>query len=545
MKSKNNKKKHRMKIKKKKQNKHIMKIKKKKHESKYDWINEDYCVNDKENHTNDNDILYEEVYLDESYKHDKETKCKDNSFEKNKIIEVDNKRKISKKKDKCLINYNRRKRVIATYIANKIINENKLLCINKELYLYSENLGYYKKFLDEDKERIFVYEFVSSGNCKHFNPSDIEAIIYFIKISGKIQKSISDIKRHTNLINTKSGVYDIKNKKIIPHDHKYMFLDVVNAEYNIKNYKNNFYKSRFYKFLDEVTLGDEELKQRLKEIMGYCLCSTNKMRQFYVLIGEGSNGKSIFLNLLMNLIGEENTCNVQLNQLSNQKYIAGLANKMVNIGSELSDIKLSDTSAIKSLVNDIDKVICRPIYGKPFSFTNYCKMIFATNNLPELNNKNYKNNTAFFNRAIIIPFNNIIPVEKQDKNLNSKLIKELDLVLVWALEGLEKIMKNKWNLSKCEISEKYSLQYRNSQSYIERFIEERIRVDKARKKSIFKSDIKMELERFCIEEGIDSNISVGMKYLHNFIINKYGIEYKKIRIGDKTRHGYIGIYFAD
>lgn len=134
----------------------------------------------------------------------------------------------------------------------------------------------------------------------------------------------------------------------------------------------------------------------------------------------------------------------------------------------------------------------------------------------------------------------------REKLLLCCLNTKLDLVLVWALEGLDKIIKNKWNLSKCEISEKYSLQYRNSQSYIERFIEERVRVDKARKKSIFKSDHKMELERFCIDEGIDSNISsVGMKYLHNFIINKYGIEYKKIRIGDKTRYGYIGICFTD
>ncbi|EEH99453.1 phage/plasmid primase, P4 family domain-containing protein [Clostridium sp. 7_2_43FAA] len=532
-----------MKNKDKNEKKHTMKIKKKnndmvkfgdvKGEINGRWINE--CYSDNE------EILLKECYLDNEYEEEelfnKETKYEEDIFE-NLVSKSSNKKR--EKESKFLINFNKRKRVVVTYIANKIINENKFICINEEIYLYLENLGYYKRLSDQEI-RVFVYKFISLENCKHFNSSDIESIIYFIKISDKIQKNMNDIKRHRNLVNTKSGVYDIRSKKILPHDHKYMFFSVVNAEYNIQNYNDNFYNSRFYKFLNEITLGDEELKQRLKEITGYCLCNANQMRQFYILIGDGGNGKSIFLNLLMTLVGEENTSNIQLNQLSDQKYIAELANKMVNIGSELSDIKLGDTSAIKSLVNDTDKVICRPLYKQPFSFVNYCKLIFATNNLPELNNKNYKNNTAFFNRAIIIPFNNIIPVEKQDKNLNNQLRREIDLVLVWALEGLEKVRKNKWNLSECEISTRYSLEYRDSQSYIERFLKERIRIDIENKNYMFKSDLKDELERFCIEEGIDSNISDGMKYLHNLIIKKYGIKYKKIRIGDKTRQGYIGI----
>lgn len=547
MKDKNKKKK--IKIRKKKK-KHIMKVKKNKDNLENNWILEGYGgVSDEQTYINDEenmdkeDLLYKNNKYDE-YLSNKEIQCENNIFEdkkvKNKVVNSET----LKEDNKFLISFNKRKRVIATFIANKIINENKLLCINEDIYLYLEDLGYYKKIADQDL-KVFVFKFASLDKCKHVTPADIEAIIYFIKISDKIQKRMSDIKRNRNLINTKSGVYDIKSKRILPHHHKYMFLNVVNAEYNIENYNDNFYNSRFYSFLNEITLGDEELQQRLKEVTGYCLCNANQMRQFYVLIGEGSNGKSVFLNLLMALIGEENTSNIQLNQLSDQKYIAELADKMVNIGSELSDLKLGDTSAIKSLVNDTDKVICRPIYKQPFSFVNYCKLIFATNNLPELNNNNYKNNTAFFNRAIIIPFNNIIPVKKQDKNLNNRLVNELDLVLIWALEGLEKVRDNKWNLSKCEISRKYSLEYRNSQSYIERFVEERIRVNKGDRHNIFKSDLKSELEKFCIEEDIDSNISVGMKYLHNLITKKYEVEYKKVRIGDKTRQGYSGIYLID
>ncbi|MDU1936419.1 MAG: phage/plasmid primase, P4 family [Clostridium sp.] len=479
--------------------------------------NEEYSYfNKKINECNQNEDFYDE-YSEENYKE----------------LKVN-------KKNKFVIKPKNRRILVSSKIADLIIKSYSICCINEEVYVYFEEYGYYK-CLSKHELRVFIRYCLEENRIDYTRGGDIEDIIYSIKTNPRIQINTQDIKRYRNLVNTLSGVYDIKKKKLLKHDSKYMFFNVIYANFNKENYNENFEKSCFYQFIDDITLGDKELKQRLKEIAGYCLCNANQLRQFYVLLGEGSNGKSVFLNLLSSLIGDENISNIELNYLTDKRYVAELFGKVLNIGSELSDIKLTDTSAIKALVNDTDKISCKPLYKQPFSFTNYCKLIFATNNLPELNNKNYKNNTAFFNRAVIVPFNNVIPLKKQDKNLIKKLKKERDIVLNWALEGLEQIRENDWNLSYCKISEECSNQYRDSQSSIERFIDEKLYISGSGGDYLFKSDIKEALNKFYIEEDISRDGGDGVKYLHNLLVEKYKITYKKIRIGDKTRYGYIGI----
>ncbi|WP_315110212.1 phage/plasmid primase, P4 family [Clostridium intestinale] len=464
--------------------------------------------------------------------------------EKNKNNENDSKENKKNnnvaKKGKYSIKPRSRKILVSSKIADLIIKNNYIKYINSDIYVYFHEFGYFK-ILPKHEFRVFIRLCLMKMNVEYTRSNDIEDIIYTIQTDPRIQIDAKIIERKSNLVNTLSGVYDIKNEITHKHNPEHMFFNVLYAKHDVEDYKEKFGNSSFNKFLNDITLGDKELKKRLKEIAGYCLSNVNKLRQFYILLGEGSNGKSVFLNILSSLIGEENISNVQINQLSDQRYVHELFGKIVNIGSELSDLKLKDTSTIKSLVDDTDKIICKPVYKQPFSFTNYCKLIFATNNLPEMNSKGYKDNTAFFNRAVIIPFNNTIPKEKQDKDLLKKLKKEKDLILCWALEGLTSIRNNDWNLSPCRISDEYTHKYKNSQSLIERFIEERLIINKDEDYTIFKSDIRVALEEFYEDEGGYEDVKSSMKYLHNIIVEKYRVIYRKIRIKDKTKYGYIGV----
>lgn len=493
--------------------------------------------NEKDINLNDNLNLAERTLIEECIIQSKENQEVKSIEQFDELINKEN-TKIKKNNKKYTIKPRNRKMLVISNIADLIINKYSILCINEELYVYIEEDGYFKK-LTKHKEKVFIRYCLNENEIEYTRSNDIEDIIYSVKTDPRIQMHASDIKRNVNLVNTKSGVYNIKNHILVEHSEKYQFFNVINARYDKDKYYKNFNNSRFNEFLNDITQCDEELKQRLKEVVGYCLSRGNQLRQFYTLVGQGSNGKSVFLNLISDLIGDENISNVQLNQLDDQRYIASLFGKMLNVGSELSDLKINDTSAIKSLVNDTDKVICRPLYKQPFSFTNYCKLLFSTNNLPELNSKHYKNNSAFFDRAVILPFNNIIPIEKQDRNLINKLKKEKDIVLNWAIEGLEQVKDNGWKLSSCKISEQYSNKYRNSQSYIERFISENLVFDK--EESVFKSDIKDLLSKFLFEEDIQADLKKSMKYLNDLIVGKNEITYKKIRIGEEVRYGYTGI----
>ena len=73
----------------------------------------------------------------------------------------------------------------------------------------------------------------------------------------------------------------------------------------------------------------------------------------------------------------------------------------------------------------------RPLYGKYIQFEIIGKILLATNSLPSINNTDH----GIWRRIQAIPFNRTFTSEQQDKDLGSKLNKELPGILNWAIKG--------------------------------------------------------------------------------------------------------------
>ena len=76
-------------------------------------------------------------------------------------------------------------------------------------------------------------------------------------------------------------------------------------------------------------------------------------------------------------------------------------------------------------------------FKNSFRFRPYCKLIFALNNMPRVDDKT----DGFFRKIIILPCNRKFAEEEQDKNLKNKLCLEIDGVFQWALAGLQRLQK--------------------------------------------------------------------------------------------------------
>ncbi|HFL3582401.1 hypothetical protein [Clostridioides difficile] len=63
---------------------------------------------------------------------------------------------------------------------------------------------------------------------------------------------------------------------------------------------------------------------------------------------------------------------------------------------------------------------------QPYEYRPACKMIFASNNLPNI----YDNSHGFYRRLMIISFSRIFEDNEQDVNLIDKLIKERECILM-------------------------------------------------------------------------------------------------------------------
>ena len=224
----------------------------------------------------------------------------------------------------------------------------------------------------------------------------------------------------------------------------------------------------FEAYLNKV-LPDKDRQKILSEYLGYVFVKTTtlKLEKVLFLYGTGANGKSVCFDIVKALLGEHNTSEYSLQDLTDTKgyHRAMIANKLVNYASEISG-KL-ESATFKQLASG-EPVSARLPYGNPFEITNYAKMIFNVNELP----KEVEHTNAYFRRHLIIPFDVTIPEAKQDKQLAQKIIAtELSGVFNWMLDGLKRLLAQK-NFTDCEAVRIACEQYETQSDSVKIFLED-------------------------------------------------------------------------
>jgi len=267
---------------------------------------------------------------------------------------------------------------------------------------------------------------------------------------------------------------------------------------------------QFMKFLNEV-LPDKESQQLLAEFIAYTFTNHLKLEKILILKGSGANGKSVIFEIITALLGRENCSTYSMHSLTNPTngYArAMLQNKLVNYTSEISGN--IDVATFKQLVSG-EAVEARLPYGNFFTVTRIPKFISNVNELP----KNVEHNNAFFRRFIIIPFNQGIEPEKQDKELANKIvINELGGVFNWILEGLNRLMKQK-GFSACKASEMMVNQYNIESDTVAVFMKEK-GYRRSATKHIMRPLLYGEYREFCSTDGYkavsNQNFGKGLEH---------------------------------
>lgn len=313
------------------------------------------------------------------------------------------------------------------------------------------------------------------------------------------------------LINLKNGTFEISpaGAKLRAYDPKDFLTYQLPFEYDPEAKA-----PMFQEYLDQV-LPDKERQSVLAEYLGSVFIKNKnkklKEEKALILYGGGANGKSVFFEIVSALLGDENVSNYSLQSLTNENgyFRAKLANKLVNYASEING-KL-ESSTFKQLVSG-EPVEARLPYGQPFVLKQYAKLVFNCNELP----KEVEQTNAYFRRFLIIPFDVVIPPEKQDKNLHNKIIEnELSGVFNWALEGLNRLLEQK-GFSKCSAAEEAVAEYKKQSDSVKMFIDENDYVVSPNDYTLIKVLYKY-YRQYCSEDGFKPVSKVNFnKRLKNF-----------------------------
>ncbi|MDY4785106.1 phage/plasmid primase, P4 family [Pygmaiobacter massiliensis] len=282
-----------------------------------------------------------------------------------------------------------------------------------------------------------------------------------------IRKAVREINCNPFLINVKNGLYNVLDDSFKPHTPEYFGTVQISATYNPAASC-----PEFLRFLGSV-LAPEEI-YLVQEILGYLLIPVNKAQKSFVFVGAPNAGKSSLLSVAQDiLLGSENVSNIPWQSLGDRFNKAELFGKLANIFADLPSKNIDDNGMFKALTGE-DYITAERKNKDPFSFRPYARLLFSCNEIP----KNYGDRSdGFYRRLIIIRFDHSVPASRRDPNLQEKLSVERDGILMWALEGLKRLIANSYVFTETERTRAELARYKVESNSVLSFVEECCLVD--------------------------------------------------------------------
>lgn len=268
-----------------------------------------------------------------------------------------------------------------------------------------------------------------------------------------------------HLIPFKSQIYDLHNDCFLEYSPDRVFLNRFPYDYSLDAKPEPLVDQTVAAIADN----DGEIMMLLFEAMGNCFYLLNQYRGAVMLYGRsGNNGKSTLLNMIAQLVGDSNTGFLSLQDTAEKFRLVELYGKAVNIGDDIPDSYLPDSSIFKKLVTG-EAIMAEKKGQDAFPFKPFAKLFFAMNGLPAVSDKS----KAFFGRILLIPLNRDFSGSGNNVSLKDRrwTDSEMEWLTALAMDGLKRLIKQ-GDFTKPKIVMDALADYEQSQNPIIEFIDE-------------------------------------------------------------------------
>lgn len=219
--------------------------------------------------------------------------------------------------------------------------------------------------------------------------------------------------------------------------------------------------------------GDEERIGLLQEWAGLLLLPDTSYQKFMLLVGEGSNGKSVYCALLIALLGQRNVSAVPLESFGMRFQLNATLGKLANIAAEVGDLDKVAEGFLKSFTSG-DTLQFERKHKDPFEALPTARLVLATNNPPRFSDKS----GGLWRRMLYVPWDVVIPPEERIVGMDKPgwwtATGEMPGVLNWALEGLRRL-RSQGRFSKSSVCEQALSEYRMESNPARQFLIDRYR----------------------------------------------------------------------
>ena len=305
-------------------------------------------------------------------------------------------------------------------------NNEKICRINGQLHVY------------DDGQYITGYRTIESIMLKHIPTLKSAQRVEVLKYLELICRDVNEADARYIAFN--NGVYDIMEGVLKPFTSDLIITNKIPWDYD-----ESAYSELCDKTLDKLACNDKAIRLLLEEAIGYSFYRRNELSKALFLTGEGANGKSTYLDMLKNLLGQINYSSLDMAELDERFSVGTMSGKLANVGDDISDDFLQGRSiaTFKKIVSG-NQVKAEYKGVDAFFFNPYTKLYFSANSLPRTKSKGFG---AILRRLVIIPFNARFTKDDPDYDpyITWKLKDEevMKYLIQLGIQGLKRILENR------------------------------------------------------------------------------------------------------
>jgi putative DNA primase/helicase len=268
---------------------------------------------------------------------------------------------------------------------------------------------------------------------------------------------------------------------------------------------------RWESFLRD-TFGDDEkgleTTRFLHLLLGYSVTGDVGAQVLPFLYGSGANGKSVLLDVMMQILGDYANAAPPGFLMEKGKFtehsteLTELHGRRIVVCSELKPNDKFNEARVKLLTGG-DAITARRMRQNFFTFTPTHKLWLLGNHRPEVGTGGY----AFWRRMRLIPFERKVPNHRKIDNLAAELVRdEGPGILQWLIDGARLYLATRDPLTGPASVRLATEAYEKTEDHIGRFISERCtKGDDGRPNPDLRVEQKLLYEtysRWCSDEGI-------------------------------------------
>lgn len=249
----------------------------------------------------------------------------------------------------------------------------------------------------------------------------------------RVVVSHTDLDKGRFLLNASNGTIDLSTGTLRPHAR----LDLLTHDTEIP-YSPDTAAPLWERFLFEIFAGDTDLIRFVQRAVGYSLTGDVREQVLLICHGNGSNGKSVFLNIVRKLLGKL-ALQAAPDLLMADRHRrhpteqADLFGKRLVVCQETAEGRRFNESLVKQLTGG-DAITARRMFEDNWTFEPTHKLWLATNHRPEIRGTDH----AIWRRIRLIPFNVQFSDDgdhRKDPDMEAKLTAELPRIMAWGVRG--------------------------------------------------------------------------------------------------------------